>query len=269
MKSVINALVDVPEALQGEYEEKSGKFYLKLEDIPSGLVKQEDLQQANQKVVEFRDKNIALLKENDELRPLKLKYEGIDPEEAKKAMKRIQDLDKGGIKDISDVNDKVKAAAEELVKPLRDQLALMAAESANERKRADEFLLQSKIGDAFVKAGGKASATDFVVNLAKNVFEVKDSSVNPKTGNFSKSKPGDPITIDEWLTSVVQKDHDYVFTPSNGGGATHGQKSNGTIKPTAKVGQTLLTNPTPQQLGEHASDIASGKMKIVYETAAQ
>ena len=265
MKTVIGSLTEVPEALHAEYEERDGKFYLKLEDIPTGFVKAKDLLDANTKVVEFRDRNISLLKENDELRPLKLKYEGIDPEEAKSAIEKVKALGKKGIKDVEDFNQQVKAVADELIKPLRDQLATSAAETAAERKRADESMLHSRISDSFTKVGGKPNATDFVVNLAKDTFEIKDRAIVARAGKFSTVKPGDPVTIEEWLTSSVKKDHDYVFEPSNGGGAPQ-IKVGGVVKPGLKPGQTILKNPTPQQLGEFSSDIAAGKMKVEFET---
>jgi len=266
MKAIINALTEVDESLQKEYEEKDGKFHLKLEGQLPGFVDAKELLAANTKVVEFRDRNILLLKENDELRPLKLKYEGIDPVEAKDAIEKVKALGKKGIKDVEDFNAQVKTVAEELVKPLRDQLALSAAETAAERKRADESLLHSKITDHFTKIGGRASATDFVVNLAKETFEVKDRNVVAKPGKFSVKKPGDPITPEEWLTETVQKEHDYVFAPSNGGGAPPIKGPNAPIPSKTKPGQTILKNPTPQELGQFSADIASGKMKVEHDT---
>lgn len=268
MKPVINALAEVAEPLQGEYEERGGKFYLKLDDIPTGFVKAEDLLTANTKVVEFRDRNIALLKENDELRPLKLKYEGIDPEEAKSAIEKVKALGKKGIKDVEDFNAQVKAVADELIKPLRDQLATSAAETAAERKRADESLLHAKISDPFLKTGGKPNATDFVVNLAKEIFEVKDRNIVAKAGKFSAKKPGDPITPEEWLSDVVQKEYDYVFVPSGGGGAPVIKGANTLVPSKLKEGQKVLKNPTPQELGQYSADIAAGKIKIEHDVAA-
>jgi len=266
MKAVINALTEVEEPLRNEYEEREGKFYLKLDGQLPGFVDAKELLAANVKVVEFRDRNIALLKENDELRPLKLKYEGIDPVEAKDAIEKVKALGKKGIKDVEDFNSQVKMVAEDLIKPLREQLATSAAETAAERKRADESLLHSKITDHFVKMGGRSTATDFVVNLAKETFEVKERNVTAKPGKFSVKKPGDPITPEEWLAEVVQKDHDYVFTPSNGGGAPPVKGTNTPVPSKTKPGQTILKNPTPQELGQFSTDIAAGKIKVEFDT---
>lgn len=266
MKAVISKLEDVAEAFRSEYEPHEGKFRLKLEDQPVGYVKAEDLLNANRKVVEFRDKNIDLLKEVDELRPLKTQFEGIDPVVAREAITKVNALGKKGIKDIDDFNTAVKNTVDDLLKPIKEQLATSAAEVAAERKRADEFLLQSQIADKFTKLGGKPNAVQFVTGLAEQVFEVKDKSVVAKTGKFSADKPGELVSIDEWL-GQVSKEHDYVFQPSGGGGTPPriAGGGGGIVPGALKPGQTILKNPTPQQLGEASADILAGKVKVVNE----
>lgn len=265
MKAVLDNLEGLTDEVKAEYEQKNGKFYLKLEGTPEGYVTNQELLAANTKVVEFRDKNIALLKENDELRPLKTKYEGIDPVEAREAITKMKALGKEGIKDADDIATRVRTEAEALIKPLRDQLAMSAAETAAERRRADESLLHSKISEQFIKIGGKANATDFVVNLAKDNFEVKEGKVVAKAGKFSTSKPGDPLSVEEWLTADLSKNHDYVLEPSKGGGAPPVKAPSGLQASKVRPDQKVLINPTPQELGQHSADIAAGKVKIQNE----
>lgn len=269
MKSVINSLEDVVEVFRSEYEPHDGKFRLKLDGQPSGYVKAEDLLASNNKVVEFRDRNISLLKEVDELRPLKVQFEGIDAVAAKDAIAKVKALGKKGVADVDELDARLKAMLDDAMRPVKEQLSQAAAETQAERKRADEFLLHSKVGDVFTKIGGKPNATDFVVGLAKDLFEVKDRAVVAKTGKFSTEKPGESLTIEEWLASSVQKEHDYVFNPSNGGGAPIVKGASGTPKSAAKPGQTVLKDPTPQQLGEYSSKILSGEVKVEYTDTVQ
>ncbi len=269
MKSVINSLDDVSEGLRGEYEAgRDGKFYLKVEDAPKGYVKAEDLLSANAKVTEFRDKNISLLKETEELRTLKTKLNGVDPEEAVKAVQKVKDLSKSGVNSQEDLDQRLASMVDAAVKPLREQVTASAAQAEAERKRADEYLLKTHVTDIFTKSGGKAKASDFVVDLAKNNFEVKDGKVVAKVGQFSKTNPGDALSPKEWVESLADE-HDYVFEPSRGGGALPRTGPNGSVTPPValKPGQTILKNPTPQQLGEYGADIKSGKVKIVNEPA--
>lgn len=266
MKAVLDTIDGLSDELKAEYEPKNGKFHLKLEDIPPGFVKHEELLAANTKVVEFRDRNVALLKENDELRPLKLKYEGIDPVEAKDAIEKVKALGKKGIKDVEDFNAQVKNVAEDLIKPLREQLSMSLAETAAERKRADESLLHARIAEQFTKIGGKPNATDFIVNLAKENFEVKEGKIIAKAGKFSTAKPGDPLSVEEWLTSDVSKNHDYTLEPSKGGGTPPPARATGPVPSKARPDQKILVNPTAQELGQYSGDIAAGKVKVQYET---
>lgn len=262
MKTVLTALDGLSEDLKTEYEAKDGKFYLKLEgDVPSHTAA---LAAANARIIEFRNKNIELMKETEELRPLKLQFEGIDADAAKDALEKVKALGKKGIKDIDDFEARVKMTVDEVVKPLREQLQTSANETAAERRRADEFLLHSTIGDTFVKAGGKPNAVDFIVGLAKDNFEVKDGKVSTKAGKFSTEKPGDALSVTEWLTTSIQKDHDYVFEPSKGGGAPIVKP--GTRIAGAKTGQTILKDPSPQELGANSADIAAGKVRVEYST---
>ena len=267
MKTVIDTLEDVVEPLREHYEAKNGKFHLKIEDLPSGFVKSEDLLASNTKLVEFRDNNIRLMKEAETLNSLKLKFEGIDVDAAKDALARVKALGSKGIKDADDLDARLKAMVDDAVKPLREQVATSAAETATERARANEFLLHSKIGDVFAKNGGKPNATDYIVSLAKDNFEVKDRAIVAKIGKFSTEKPGEPLTIEEWLTGTVHKEHDYVFEPSGGGGAPPKSGSNTPVRP--KAGQTLLTNPTAQELGANAAAIRAGTVKVNFEDTAQ
>lgn len=265
MKSVIDTLDAVAEPLREHYEAKDGKFYLKLDEAPAGFVKASDLAAANAKIVDFRNNNISLMKEVEELRPLKTRFEGIDPEEARTAVKRIKDLGTKGVKDADDLDARLKTMVEAAVQPLRQQVAESQAATKAERERANEFLLRTTIGDTFVKNGGKPNAINFVVGLAKDHFEVRDNEVAARTGKFSSEKPGDPLSVDEWLISQVAKEHDYVFQPSSGGGAPNSKTvSNAPTQVKTRPGQTVLKNPTPQELGQNAAAIKAGTVKVEY-----
>jgi|GEM_PF-5759838 len=267
MKTILASLEGLPEILVPEYEARDGKFFLKIDGETAAEAKTTlALAESNAKVIEFRNNNILHLKELDDLRPLKIKlssFDGLDPEEAKSALIRVKSLDKKGIKDADDFDNRVKETVEILVQPLRDQLKAAADETVAERRRADDFLLHSTIGDSFVKSGGKPNAVDFVVGLAKENFEVKESKVTTKSGKFSTEKPGNPLTITEWLTSEVKKSHDYLYETSKGGGADP-VKSGTVARAGAKAGQTILMNPSPQELGAASSDIVAGKVRVEY-----
>lgn len=274
MKFVLDTIDSLAEPLKAEYESRDGKFYLKTEGenpvVTALNLKISDaaakIAASDAKVAEFRTTNIGLMKELDALKPELEKFKDLDPEAARAALAKVEALGKKGIKDVDDVDTKVKSIITEMQKPFNDaiaklneQLAASNAKAEADAKRADAYLLQSQISDKFNKIGGKAKATDFIIGLARDTFEVKDGTVVAKTGKFNPEKPGEQLTVDDWLASTV-KEHDYVIEPSKGGGAPP-QKGSGPV-PNVRPGQTVLKNPTPQELGQYAADIRAGKVKV-------
>jgi len=260
---VVDSLDKVPESARTFYEPKDGKFHVILDAAPAGFVPAAELATANGKVVEFRDNNIKLVKEVEELRPLKTKYAGIeDPEAAKAAITELAALKAKGITKPDDISTQITAAVKAAQQPLLDEVASMKASSAADRKRADDATLRQTISEHFTKAGGIPSALDFIVTKASSVFQVESGAVKAQANRFSSEKPGDPLTVEEWLKGQV-KESDFAFKLSNGGGADPlrtGGGGGGGLKP----GQILLKDPTPQQLGQHADAIRKGTMKVEY-----
>jgi predicted ATP-grasp superfamily ATP-dependent carboligase len=192
----------------------------------------------SEKLAEFRDKNIALLKELDELRPLKEKFEGVDPEAARAALAKLPELE-GKLAELASRPDGTKLA---------EELATVRSEHA-----AATF--KNSVTVEFIKAGGRESAEEYIVEQAAKVFAADGS-----TKQMSETNPGLPLTVAEWLENTA-REHHYLFKPSSGGGA-RGNTNPPKLGATRRQGE--LRDPTPQQLGQHASDIASGKVKIVY-----
>jgi hypothetical protein len=255
--AVVDSLDKVAEPLRSEYEQKDGKYVLKVEGQLPGFVAATELTAANARVVEFRDKNIALLQEVEPLRVIKTQFEGIDPVAAKEAITQVAELGKKGVKKVDDLQVAIEAA----LKPIKEQLEASKAQTAEHAKRADESLFRNAVSEKFTKAGGKVKALDFVVGKAASVFEVKDGQVVAKANQFSAAKPGDALGLEEWLTTQA-RENDFAFEPSTGSGANPAKGGNGGSG--LKPGQTVLRDPTPKQLGEAASDIKAGKVKIEY-----
>lgn len=191
------------------------------------------------KLAEFREKNVALMKEIEEL---KGKYSGIDP--------------------VAVVADRAKLAEFEKAKPhervtaLEAELAAEKSAHADTRKRADTLVIENAIGDLFSKSGGRPEARAFVVAQAAGQFVVENGQV--KGTKFSPDRAGEPMSVTEWIT-LQTRQNAFCFLPSSGGGAD--PASPGRAAGSAKE----LRNPTPQELGRYAKEIASGDMKVIYE----
>lgn len=253
-KYLVDALTDVPEPIRGEYEPHEGKFRLKIEgEIP-------EIVEKTRKLTEFRDNNRSL---NDQITTLKSQLEerkDLDPAEYVKMKDKLAKLEKAGVKDSNDVQAQVQEALARTVKehvdPLRKQLEAEKTARAEAQERLNKARLREVIGGAVIKAGARQDAVDYLLTKAVDVFQVVDGEVKAKDGKYSPSKVTEPIAVEEWV-STLPKDNAFAFEKSNGGGS----KGSGEVKP----GDKVLVNPTPQQLGAHAADIAAGKMKVVHQ----
>jgi hypothetical protein len=257
---VIDTLDKVPEAVRGFYEPKDGKHYLILDATPHGFAPVAERDAANTKLAEFRDKNIALMQADEASKTKWAPYAGIeDPVAAKAALEAVAALGKKGVTKPSDIETAVAAAVKAANEPLMAKLAASEAIAEANAKRADAGTLRAKIDTAFKKAGGRPDAIDDVVARATSVFTVKEGEVVALPTKFSADKPSEALGMDEWLAGLA-KANVYLFQPSVGAGADPVKGGGAGARP----GQVVLTDPTPQQLGEYSKDILLGKVKVNY-----
>jgi hypothetical protein len=241
MKVTVSSLDEVPESLQSEYEEKDGKFYLKLEGEPSGYAKASDL-------AEFRDNNIALQKR---IKKLSAEFEGIDPAEHKKLKGRIAELEKQGIKGDGDSLQKI---IEKAVTPLQKKLE----EMSEREKRANEALekrdLESLLSKEGLKAGISEKAMPDYLRRGLEVFKLDDGKAVARDGDtplFSKVKPSEPLSISEWVGGL-SSDAPHLFKASAGGGS----------KPAGGDGGAVTYDPADQDAFlANVDKIAKGEVK--------
>lgn len=267
LKTIVSQLEDVDESLHLHYVPNTvGRgFVLDLEGTPNGFAPKADLAESVNKVTEFRNNNIALTKELEELRPLKTQFDGIDANAARFALAQVQELEKKGVKKPDDVAAQITAALNDfttkVVDPLKAQLQTSETARQQAEKEAETSLLRTRVGEEFIGMGGKPGAMDFILSKAQNVFSIVNNEVIANENQFSTNKPGEPITPVEWLAQQsISTDADFAFNASNGGGASPKAGE-------GKAGAKRLVNPSPAELGANMDAIASGK--IVVEHSGQ
>lgn len=257
---VVDSLDKVPEALRTYYEKQAdGKFHMSFDGAPAGFAKQADLDAANAKIVEFRDNNVALLKEIEPLRAVKKTLGDLDPAAAVAAVGKVKELETKGVTKPDDLQKAITDAVEAATKPLKDQVTSLTTENATAKQAAANAIRRSQIGEAFTKLGGVPEALDFVVGRAEGTFEVVDGKLKAAQNKFSSVRPGEALGIEEWLGTQM-KEAPFAFKPSGGSGAEGGPKG----KATHPAGQEVLRDPSPQQLGARAKDIAEKKVRVEY-----
>jgi len=259
---VVDKLEDVPEAARSFYVQRDGKFHVDLAGAPAGFVSAADLAAANGKVVEFRDKNVALLQEIEPLRTLKTNVGDLDIPAARTAQTELAEIKKKGVTKPDDVTKLVQDGITAALKPVQDQLASISETAKADKKRADDLMLRQTISDAFTKAGGEPGALDFIVSRTNGAFVIEGGAIKAAANQFSIDKPGEPLTVAEWMARQI-KEAPFAFKPSSGGGAN---PLTGGNRQENRAGVTIIKDPTPQQLGEFAGDVKAGKVRFEYSS---
>jgi hypothetical protein len=260
MKAVVTDINSIPEPVRGEYEEKDGAFYLRLEGTP-GFVPATELATTNEKLAEFRNNNVSLLKEKQQLE-LRLKsLEGIDPIEYSKTKKEIEEL--RARPQAPDVQRAVDAA----VGPIQSRLDEMArreqdaqAKAAAAEARAAQKQLESELQTVGARLGILPEAmTDYVRRGTETFMMENGSPVAKRNGVpvFSRLKGNQPLNVEEWATDLAQE-APHLFRASTGGGAPGSRAAgsgNGAV-PARVIKNDLL------EIGKNLEDVASGKTRI-------
>lgn len=178
----------------------------------------------------------------------------LDPDEMKRIRKELQ-AKSGGKKD---------AGIDDALRPLQQQIAdltrkLTEADQQREAeaKRAKRATLESKLREAVdpVLVPGTAG---FVVKdmLDNDAFDLDEAgAVIPK----KRADDGTPITHQRYLDTLRQSTPG-IFRQSTSG---DDKEITGARIISRADGVKELINPTSLEMGEHAADIAAGKVKVV------
>ncbi len=230
LKFVLDTLDGVPSADAKHYAKgEDGKYRLAVDGHPDTA-----------KVSEFRSSNVELLKERD---ALKTRYADIDPDAVKADRLKLSELANAGGR----------------VAQLEGELTRERAARTNAEQQADRSRVRDVLRVKATAAGVLPAAVDILLDKADPVFTMDGDVVKAKPNIFSPTRPGEPLTPDEWLTGAT-KQFSFLFGRSTGSGAD--PKPGGG----SSDGRTVLRNPTPQQLGdpENSKLIAQGKIRVEY-----
>lgn len=233
LKYEVSRLEELPESVREHYTKVGDKYHLTFDGpLP--------------KAEEFRANNTRLMAQVEE-QTAKLKaFEGFDPATVAANKAKADELD-----------------------TTKAQLATVSADLATERAartaaqtKADAALLRDTVTAKALKAGARPDALEIIADKASAVFGVEGDAVKSK-GAFSKEKPGEPLSIDEWLGGAI-KEFPFLWQPSSGGGASPRSSLFGG----GGSGGKVLVNPTPRQLGDPATAeaIRTGRIKVEYTT---
>ena len=212
------------------------------------------------KLKEFRDNNIKLLKEVDDLKGRLTAFDGVDPEKFKSILEQQEQLERDELIKKGDVDTLIARERESLEKSLGARLDAVQAENAELKG----VIVKTKVTDELRKAATgakvKAEAVDDLVDLAGREWVLDNGTAIRKAGGepvLSKERPGEYQSMNEYFAELATVKPFYYESSAGGGG----QQQQGGGGGSAKV----LRNPTPSQLGQHAEAISKGEMVVQYD----
>jgi predicted RNase H-like nuclease (RuvC/YqgF family) len=248
LKYIVATLTDVEETLRSHYEPRDGRFVIKLEGFDFATAEENA-----RKLAEFRDNNRALNATKAELEAKLKALEGIDPAEVTALKAKVTELE-GKLKGSKGADD-VQKLLEAAVAPLKKQLDDLGTErNATAQKLADKEL-ESALQTAGIKAGVDEKALPDYIRRGKEIFSMVDGKMAAKKGDtplFSKDRPAEPLSMDEWA-KALPAEAPHLFKTSGGGGATPGPggPGNGAVR-TIPAGARI----TAQDMDDIAKGVA-------------
>ena len=200
---------EVPAEHQSFYVEREGAWVLDAE----GVVEKSKLD-------EFRNTNVTLLKERDEL---KQRFEGIDPEEVRKLAdeKRKLELLAQGHKpeEIEKIVDgRLKTARADWDK----QFAAVTTERDSLNSRLTSIQIDQAVITEATKRGLRATAIPDITSRARINFKLVNGVPQAFEADGQTARMGkdgvSPMTLAEWVDALVS-DAPHLFESNAGGGA--------------------------------------------------
>lgn len=253
-KTVIEKAEDVPAELKSHYEEKDGKFYLKLEgEVP-------ELETVKGQLASFRDNNRSLNEKLVAAAETLKKFDGVDPALYSKLKQQVEDFTKKtGATDPGDVEARINAAVAAQVKAATEPLIAQVATLSNEKKAADQKLAERDLEKILRDAAGPAGIIDTAMPdflaRGKSLFVLEGGVAVPKRNDstvFSKKDVTKPMSPTEWIETDLSKEAPHFFKPSKGGGAP-GTGGGGRVR-------TIASDP--RTIGANLEALAKGEVQV-------
>jgi len=205
------------------YTEKDGKFLLQVEGVEdtSGLKSALEKERA------------AVKKLKKELNDTIEKYKDIDPDKAREAQKKLDELEEKKLMDSGEVDklferrtERMKADHGEQLKIKDNSIKDLTDKFNASQRKLQSVLIDSALRTKAIQGGVLETGIEDVVLRGHNVWKLsdKDEPVPTKRdaeGNevvmFGKDG-SNPMSMEEWI-DTLKKPAPHLFKPSSGGGA--------------------------------------------------
>jgi len=159
---------------------------------------------------------------------LAAKFGDMDPEDAKKALAKLHEMEDKNLLDAGKVDELVQKRTERMrldheaqVKKFSQELEAERTEKGKLATRLSEVLIDSGLREAAVKAGVKSTALIDLQLRGRGIWKLKDGQPVPLRDDgsvvFGKN-PSAPMTMEEWVASL-QAEAPHLFETNKGAGS--------------------------------------------------
>ena len=214
----------IPAEQAALYVERDGVFVLDAD----GVVEKAKLD-------EFRNTNVALLKERDDL---KKRFEGIDPDEVRKLADEKRKLEEAQQLKTGEVDKVIEARVKNLRAELEKQVFTLTSERDALNARLVTIQIDQGVITAATKRGLRPTAIPDITSRARLLFKLVNGTplafeADGQTVRYGRDGVT-PMTLEEWVDAQVSE-APHLFESNAGGGAA-GNGSGG-------VGNKSVKNP--------------------------
>lgn len=265
LKTILNNLEEVDEGHRSFYTQRpDGKYTLDLDGAPPGMV-------PGSKVDEFRDNNIKLLKEQEELREALKEAQDrasklSDLEQKLQEEQEKKMIDAGKIEEV--VEEKLARRTDGMRRELEGKISAkdmlidsLSAEAKTASKSYEDLLIDSEITKAASTVGSiRRGAIMDVHHRARDIFKVKEGRIVAMDGEqmlYGKDA-NTLLSPSEWMTSLSET-APHLFEPSRGGGSKGGDQRDTHMNVDRKTVQT----GDASAFGANLEAIAKGEVAVV------
>ena len=265
LKQSVDNIEEVEENFRPLYTEQDGKYVLP--EI-EGLV-------SKKTVDEFRNNNIALLKERDSLKEDMGKYQDIDLEQAREALKLKEDLenkklmDEGQFEELLNKQiDRNKTQFEKQIKALEERGKIQEQLAQEKHKKFSSLRVDMEVRKVLDKRPELTTAARMLIaDRVVNRFTLDDNDniaySYEETPKYNAD--GQPFGINDFVDEFVnefQGDASFVKPSSGGGSLGDSGISSGMIGNTIRLSKEDAKNPRVYQRAKAEAEKTGKKLVL-------
>ena len=208
LQEVLDSLDGLPEQFHEDYEKSDdGKFYLK---IVKGL----------------KSNNAAILAEKKRLQDQVKAFEGVDPEKAREALKKLQDMDEEAARKAGDFESLKKSMQEGFDR----EKASLQTEISFRDSVLERSLIEAEAAQAMVPLKGSPKLLMPHVKAQTKVERTETGFVgrviDPATKQVRYNSKGEPMTVAELVAEMSNSEDYAVAFKAEGIGGGGAERSN-------------------------------------------